>query len=80
MPYSYGCEPDGGKTMLKGDLLRFIISKNRALQEYLETTVGHYTGAIYCSLKEEDCDFTKQGPMRSSSDDTLPAECIEKAV
>ena len=32
-----------------------------------------------CSLKKEDCNFTKQGPMRSSSV-TLPAEFIEKAI
>ena len=26
-----------------------------------------YSGAMYCPLEKEDCDFTKQGPMRSYS-------------
>ena len=26
-----------------------------------------YTGAVYCPLKKEDCNFTKQGPIQSCS-------------
>ena len=37
----YRCEPDGQWTGLKGNLLRFIESKNRAFQKYLETTSGY---------------------------------------
>ena len=66
--FLYRCGPDAWWTGLKGNLLRFIRSKNRALQKYLETTSRYsiLVQSIY-PLKNEDCNFTKKGPMRSSS-------------
>ena len=35
-----------------------------------------YLGAIYCPLKMEDCNFTKQGPVRSSS----TTHCLQSSL
>ena len=57
------------------------MSKNRALQKYLETSSKkHKTGAINCSLMKEVCDFTRTGSNAVVLYDTLRAEFIEKAV
>ena len=39
-----------------------------------------YIGAIYCSLKEEDCSFCQTRSNAVVLYDTLPAEFIETAI
>ena len=46
------------------DLSKARIAPSKILGKQIRI---RYTGAIHCSLKKEDCDFTKRVPMRSSS-------------
>ena len=59
-------DPMDDEQDLRETFLRFTRSKNRASQKYLGTT-SRYNILVQFTLKKEDCDFTKQGLMRSST-------------
>ena len=63
------------------DLLRLIKSKNRALQKYLETMSGYrFFAAILMLAQEKELRFYQTRSHAVILYDTLPAECIEKAI
>ena len=60
--------------------MRFIKSKNRALQEYLETTSRHSILVQFLPAQERGLQFYQTRSNAVVLYDTLPAESIEEAI